>query len=565
MALVDAAVAHCARNEQGLVRLADLWASRAVSNWNLSEVRKKNPELAESIVVVRQGERSKTGSYASEATARQIAQRVPTKYLWRAQEEPAAPHSESPAIEPALGHCRRDGVGRLKLGDLWADAYVAKKNSYLYVARLPQLAPTVEKVMSGPRHERGLYAQESTARAVAELIPARHLWRAPEDPRTAEVLEEDPEAEDAAEASNAVIDASPAAASDRGGAGQSPEVGETAEPRRGTAIATRNFKGLVIERRDSDGYFNGTNLCAAFKKRFQHYLETQRVSEYLDALAHSLISTAGIPALDFDQARDYLVQVQHGGANRGSWIHERVAVDLARWLSPDFAVWMDGWVLEGLGLSSEPSVPAASTPPAIVEQAFVPRKPLIIQDDNSVGLPGSDHLYAALRVGENIIKVGISKDVLERLKSLSQQFQGKYELLAVWPNECALEDIVLDLLKPAKTPIGSSREHFNANASFEYICQIVQAARNLYKLKMDLDASTSKRKREEIEFQEDLAERAITRKRAEAGVEAELARIEGERARIETEKTREGLIHELVRERNADAVRVFLSRLGHSL
>lgn len=49
--------------------------------------------------------------------------------------------------------------------------------------------------------------------------------------------------------------------------------------------------------------------------------------------------------------------------------------------------------------------------------------------------------------------------------------------------ERVLEDIVLDLLKSSKTPVKSSREHFNANASFEYICQIVQAARNLYKLK----------------------------------------------------------------------------------
>ena len=248
------------------------------------------------------------------------------------------------------------------------------------------------------------------------------------------------------------------------------------------------------------------------------------------------------------------MQVQHGGPSQGSWIHERVAVDLARWLSPDFAVWMDGWVLEGLGLASESSAPTPQMP-AIAEHAFVPRKPLVIQDENSVGLPGNDHLYAALRVGENIIKVGISKDVLERLKTLSQQFQGKYELLAVWPNECVLEDIVLDLLKPSKTLIGSSREHFNANASFEYICQIVQAARNLYKIKMDLDASASKRKREELQFQEDMADRAIKRKKVEAEIEAE-------RVRIEMEKTREGIIHELVRERNADAIRVFLTRLG---
>jgi hypothetical protein len=37
-------------------------------------------------------------------------------------------------------------------------------------------------------------------------------------------------------------------------------------------------------------------------------------------------------------------------------------------------------------------------PPPTSEQAFVPRKPLVIQDEDSVGLPGHDHLYAANRV-----------------------------------------------------------------------------------------------------------------------------------------------------------------------
>jgi hypothetical protein len=30
---------------------------------------------------------------------------------------------------------------------------------------------------------------------------------------------------------------------------------------------------------------------------------------------------------------------------RGTWVHPRLAVDLARWISPEFAVWMDGWIL----------------------------------------------------------------------------------------------------------------------------------------------------------------------------------------------------------------------------
>jgi hypothetical protein len=237
---------------------------------------------------------------------------------------------------------------------------------------------------------------------------------------------------------------------------------------------------------------------------------------------------------------------------------------------------MDGWVLEGLGLSSEPSVPA-STPPAIVEQTYVPRKPLVIQDENSVGLPGGDHLYAASRVGENIIKVGISKDVLERLKTLSQKFKGEYELLAVWPNEGVLENIVLDLLKSSKTPVKSSREHFNTNASFEYICQIVQAARNLYKLKGDLEATTSKRKHEEPDSQ--AASKKRTREEAEEerviaeidanrdlavaelGAKREFARdreqLSADREQLSADRDR--LMLQLAAEGNADAIKALFA------
>ena len=414
--------------------------------------------------------------------------------------------------EAALAHCQRDANGLLKLGGLWLNAGLANDNLSKLVRRH---ALEVTNVKGYPK-KRGLYAHESVARKLTQLIPAQHLWRDGGSETTGELRQ--PVEAAAATTNAATEEISPADTSDSGAPEQNSGVTEPTLLG-DTSITTRAFNGLVIERRACDGYFNGTSMCTAFKKLFTGYIRNGRTSKYLDALAQSQAPSLSQPESgmrnripDFATIRSSLVQVQSGGPNQGSWIHERVSVDLARWLSPDFAVWMDGWVLEGLGLSSEPSGPSASTPPAIMGQTYVPRKPLFIRDENSVGLPGGDHLYAASRVGENIIKVGISKDVLERLKTLSTKFKGKYELLAVWPNECVLEDIVLDLLKSSKTPVSSSREHFNANASLEYICQIVEAARTLYKLKMDLEAPTSKRKREEIEFQEDMAERALKRK-----------------------------------------------------
>jgi len=487
-------------------------------------------------------------------------------------------------MEAALAHCSRDANGLLKLGGLWLNARQAH-SSLSNLVRRHALKVTVVK---GWAKTQGIYARESVARKLAQLIPAQDLWRDGGSETNGEPRQ--PVEAPVATTNAGTEEISPADTSDSGMPEQNSGV---AEPtlRGDTVITTRTFNGLVIERRACDGYFNGTSMCTAFKKLFTGYIRNGRTSKYLDALAQSQAPSLSRPEsnmrnciLDFATVRASLVQVQHGGPNRSSWIHERVAVDLARWLSPDFAVWMDGWVLEGLGLSSEPSVPSASTPPAIMGQTYVPRKPLVIRDENSVGLPGGDHLYAASRVGENIIKVGVSKDVPERLKTLSHKFKGTYELLAIWPNECVLEDIVLDLLKSSKTPVSSSREHFNANASFEYICQIVQAARHLFKLKGDLEATTSKRKHEEIDSQ--AASKKRTREEAEeerviaeidanrdlaaAELGAKVAELDAKRAfardreqlsadREQLSADRERLMLRLAAEGNADAIKALLA------
>ena len=111
-----------------------------------------------------------------------------------------------------------------------------------------------------------------------------------------------------------------------------------------SGLEVREWHGTPIGRR-ADGYVNATAMCKAGGRRWNHYVTNDRTSEYLQSLSRS----AGIPA-------DLLVVSITTGANhqRGTWVHPRLAVDLARWISPAFAVWMDGWFLE--------SITAAPTP-----------------------------------------------------------------------------------------------------------------------------------------------------------------------------------------------------------
>lgn len=118
-----------------------------------------------------------------------------------------------------------------------------------------------------------------------------------------------------------------------------------AEP---TGLECRTWKGTAIQRRESDGYVNATAMAKANGKHLPHYLANERTSEYLRELSGSV----GIPT-------DLLVQSIVTGPNhqRGTWVHQRVAVDLARWVSPAFAVWMDGWFLDSL---AAPAIPIAA-------------------------------------------------------------------------------------------------------------------------------------------------------------------------------------------------------------
>jgi hypothetical protein len=113
-----------------------------------------------------------------------------------------------------------------------------------------------------------------------------------------------------------------------------------------TQIEAREWNGHPIQRRQMDGYVNATAMCKANGKHLPHYLANGRTTEYLQALSGSV----GIPT--------DLLKVSIGtGPNhlRGTWIHPRLAVDLARWISPAFAVWMDGWLLEQF----QPAPPAS--------------------------------------------------------------------------------------------------------------------------------------------------------------------------------------------------------------
>ena len=116
------------------------------------------------------------------------------------------------------------------------------------------------------------------------------------------------------------------------------------------ALVSRSWNGTPIARRTSDGYVNATAMCKANGKQWNDYWRTDRATTYLEALG----AETGIPV-------STLCLSLKGGARQGTWVHPQVAVELARWISAPFAVWMDSWFLECVQQAAP--APLETTPP----------------------------------------------------------------------------------------------------------------------------------------------------------------------------------------------------------
>jgi hypothetical protein len=495
-------------------------------------------------------------------------------------------------IEAALARCKRDANGLLKLGNLWADPQTAHHGLSSAIKR-SGLSAHVVLVKAGRMDGRGAYAPERVARQLARSIPPGHLWRDASSSTAQQTGQARPS--DAHDAENHEADSNETEASQKDARSQLAELlgrpmtrmRTTPDGKIALIDITMIFTDLINDqaglavRRLLEAHPDVRSTISNFKfpGRGQKAID---VAPLATAIEFAFLLPSKKAAAVRRQAAQLLVRFVGGDLSlvddvmRSKRVQDQLSSIPEEQRTPlEQAARLCGEAVE----AQLPSPPAPATP-ALEAPVFIPRKPLVIQDEDSVGLPGSDHLYAAARHGENLIKVGTSKDVLQRLRELAQSFGGQYELLAVWPNEAVLENLVIELLKTAKATVGSSREHFNANAGFEQICQIVVAARHLHKMKTELETAGTKRKREEAEFQEELADRALKRRQQEIQMTSEEAeramkirqqetqikrdetQIKRDETQIAQQEARTNMLLELVRQGDEDAKRVFLASLA---
>lgn len=108
-----------------------------------------------------------------------------------------------------------------------------------------------------------------------------------------------------------------------------------------------NYNGTDITfASDENGLMvNATEMAKPFGKVVKDWLKTGQTKEFLNVLSEG----RKIPLAD-------LVQVTKGGNNSGTWFHEDVAMEFARWLSPAFGIWCNDRMKELLkyGMTATP-------------------------------------------------------------------------------------------------------------------------------------------------------------------------------------------------------------------
>ena len=85
---------------------------------------------------------------------------------------------------------------------------------------------------------------------------------------------------------------------------------------------------------NQDGWFNATEAAKRFGQNAYEWLRLASTARYIKALGKALGFEPG-------KSRFKLVRTSKVRGLAGTWLHPKMAVAFARWLSDDFGVWCD--------------------------------------------------------------------------------------------------------------------------------------------------------------------------------------------------------------------------------
>lgn len=129
----------------------------------------------------------------------------------------------------------------------------------------------------------------------------------------------------------------------------------------------RSWNGKTIRHR-ADGYLCLTDMAQACDKKVNDWLRLKDTEEYLETLSidtgFSIRKSETDDTSRYGNPRNALIEIVQGGLpeNQGTWGHELVALEFARWCNKSLSIQCNKWVKE---LLSTGNVSIISEPVAI--------------------------------------------------------------------------------------------------------------------------------------------------------------------------------------------------------
>ena len=143
-----------------------------------------------------------------------------------------------------------------------------------------------------------------------------------------------------------------------------------------------NGSFVTFDKTNDATMVNATQMAKPFKKLVADWTRQKSTEEFLSALS----TVRGIPISALIQT------IKGGNSAQGTWMHEDVALEFARWLSPQFAIWCNDRIKE---FFKEGVVKAQRT-----EER---RKLLAVEKETPHPAKGNRHRADYERANENVV------------------------------------------------------------------------------------------------------------------------------------------------------------------
>ena len=253
-----------------------------------------------------------------------------------------------------------------------------------------------------------------------------------------------------------------------------------------------NVHNLLIRK---DGFVNATMLCKAGNKKFHDYIRLKTTQEYIQTLE----SVEGLPS-------DKIIHIiQAGNAkNQGSYVHRLIAVDLARWICPRFAVQISKWIDE---LMTTGKVELKRPVKFLIDLKEIDIEAETIEMNNTLCINlNKPSLYLAY-IGNGLVKVGYSSNVLNREnrhQSSSETEYPEFRLLKTFEiSNSNIETTIHKLLDRFRVSYQKQKEIYKPPSTLTDFIQHIETLLE----ENDLQLQIQKYKMENMKLKEEIVEK----------------------------------------------------------